>query len=154
MPLPYFSTRCVICGSIPSQCGHTPSEDIEEEKNKDEERERQRQAPDRLQEFVDSRLVSILKWPNMWGTPAAVECQFLLLVEMWLTLKGASEEDVTSTAQRFYAYINADPPQSVMTLSDRLELTHSCSNLFVTILRGFLAVEQGRHEFTQQRTTG
>ena len=41
---------------------------------------------DQLHQWVTERLTSIEVRPGMWGPPIAVECQYLLLLEMKLTL--------------------------------------------------------------------
>jgi hypothetical protein len=96
-----------------------------------------------MKDFVEQRLLAILKSPNGWGPPMAVELQVLLLVEMWHVIQGAPSEHVDRTSWRFAAYLGLVLPGPPVSLASRLELTDEASDQFVSILRAFVEHEQG-----------
>src|SRR5690349_14238823 len=96
-----------------------------------------------MKEFVEQRLLAILRSPDGWGPPLAVELQVLLLVEMGHVVRGAPSEHVDKTSRRFTTYLGLVLPGPPVSLASRLELTDAATDQFVAILRAFVEYEQG-----------
>lgn len=94
-----------------------------------------------MQEFVRQRLEAILKYPNGWGPPIAVETQVLLLVAMWHVVQGAPSEHVDHTSRRFAGHLGSVLPGPPVPLAFRLGLADTASDQFVAVLRTFVQQE-------------
>lgn len=96
-----------------------------------------------MKEFVTQRLEALLQRPDGWGPPLAVELQFLLLVEMWHVVQGASTEHVDGVAGRFERFLRTRfPGGPPVPLALRLGLDQRATDEFIDVLKSFLEQEQ------------
>jgi hypothetical protein len=93
-------------------------------------------------EFVRSRIVAVLRSPDGWGPPHAVELQLQLLIEMWHVATGANPQTVRGVTRRFARYLGRERPGAPVPLCERLGLTEAASPEFVRLLWGFVREEQ------------
>lgn len=95
-----------------------------------------------MKDFITTRLSRILKYPDAWGPPLAVETQVILLVEMWCILQGKIEKEIYETSDRLYlfAYESTKIP-GPLTLADNLKLESHANEEFVAILKAFIISE-------------
>lgn len=93
-------------------------------------------------EFVRGRIAALLRSPDGWGPPHAVELQLQLLVEMWHVAAGASRETVRGVTRRFASYLARERPGPPVPLCVRLALADEASAEFVRLLAGFVREEQ------------
>lgn len=50
-----------------------------------------------VKQFIEQRVQAILRTPELWGPPAAVEMQLIQLVELWLVYHGGKPDSVLRT---------------------------------------------------------
>lgn len=98
-----------------------------------------------MADFVDQRIEALLRTPDGWGPPHAVELQLLLLMEMWLVVRGSAKPVVDGTTERYQRFLARTLPGSPIPLALRLGLVEQSNERFVTILRSFVAAEKARH---------
>ena len=91
-----------------------------------------------MQDHICRRLEAILKSPDGWGPPHAVELQVILLVEMWHVVRAASREQVDNTTRRFAGFLGSVLPGPPTPLAVRLGLTDTATEQFVAVLREFI----------------
>lgn len=92
--------------------------------------------------FVHDRLTNLLRAPDAWGPPQAVELQLLLLVEMWHVVNGASREHVDGVTERYDRFVGSALPGAPLPLALRLGLTTRANERFTEILGAFLRAER------------
>lgn len=93
--------------------------------------------------FIQERLAAILRRPDGWGPPHAVELQLLLLIEMWHVVQGAPMERVDRVTERYDRFLGTTLPGGPpVPLAVRLGLDQRATEQFVEILRTFLRQEQ------------
>jgi hypothetical protein len=62
--------------------------------------------------FIDGRLDSMLRVPEMWGADESVELQILQLLQLrWLTLSPESEQKLGRIKQDYIQYVRSKFPQ-------------------------------------------
>ena len=94
-----------------------------------------------MSSFLRQRFAAILKRPDGWGPPHAVELQVLLLVEMWHVAHGAAPVHVNGVTQRYDEYLGRTLPGAPTPLAHRLGLDQTANERFVEILRAFIEQE-------------
>ena len=99
----------------------------------------------RIIKHVAQRLGAILRRPDGWGPPHAVELQVLLLVEVWHVAHAAPQEQVDGTSRRYDRYLGEVLPGPPWPLAARLGLglNERANDEFVKILCVFLERETG-----------
>lgn len=96
-------------------------------------------------EFLEQRITTMLKHPNVWGEPHAVELQLILLIECWHVAREKPLEWVDLTQNRFISFIQAAVPHSApIPLSHRLCLDQRASNEFIALLTSFWLIEKNK----------
>jgi hypothetical protein len=100
-------------------------------------------------EFIDSRIDSILKAPDMWGPPLAVELQLILLLELReVAIEGVTQD--RAVLRRYQVHLKkATNGSGNMMLCDQLGLGHSASESFTQVLRSWVEVERERQPRTK-----
>lgn len=93
--------------------------------------------------FVQRRLAALLKTPDGWGPPHAVELQLLLLVEMEHVVSGVSADTVDEVTLRYDRYLGRVRPGPPRPLALRLDLDERSTPEFVSLLTEFLRLERG-----------
>jgi hypothetical protein len=96
-----------------------------------------------LANFVLRRLEALMRAPDGWGPPHAVELQVLLLVEAWHVVQGAPQEEVDATTARFARFLGQRLPGPPVPLAWRLglEQDHQANPRFLELLRAFVMEE-------------
>lgn len=94
-----------------------------------------------MSSFLRQRFAAILRRPDGWGPPHAVELQVLLLVEMWHVAHGAAPEHVNGVTQRYDEYLGRTLPGAPVPLAHRLGLKQTADDKFTEILRTFVQQE-------------
>lgn len=98
-------------------------------------------SPTTMVAFVRQRVSALLKVPDVWGPPEAVELQLLLLLEMRHVASGASQEETDGVTDRYRRHLGRVVPGPAIPLSARLELTTHANEQFVQVLRNFADLE-------------
>jgi hypothetical protein len=93
--------------------------------------------------FVEQRLISMLRTPDAWGTPDAVELQVLLLLEVRLKAKGADDVELRDVQQRYTRFLAQRLPGPPSSLAERLGVGFSANARFVELLGEFVQSELG-----------
>jgi hypothetical protein len=98
-----------------------------------------------LLEFVDERLESLLRVPEMWGSDESVELQVLQLLEVrLLTLSPSLKEEVTRIQQDYVRYVRekfpGEPPETLAMLLSK----HGRGAELASMLREFVDGERRR----------
>lgn len=83
----------------------------------------------------------MLKKPDAWGIPEAVEFQVLLLVELCLVIDGASQPAVDGLMARYRDFLSVRAPGGPVPLAERLGLRYRASIEFVALLTEFVRQE-------------
>ncbi|MCB9760482.1 MAG: hypothetical protein H6739_11640 [Alphaproteobacteria bacterium] len=94
-----------------------------------------------MADFIAHRMASILRTPDGWGPPHAVELQLLLLIEMLHVVRGAPREYVDTVMERYARHLGSVIPGPPTPLALRLGLEDQADERFVAILRDFLNAE-------------
>lgn len=102
--------------------------------------------------FIDERLESLLRVPEMWGSDESVELQLLQLLEFrLLTLSPSLKEEVARVQQEYVQYVRGmfpgEPPESLATLLSR----HGRGAELTGVLRGFVDMERRRAQEAMDR---
>ena len=105
-----------------------------------------------LLEFIDERLESLLRVPEMWGSDESVELQVLQLLEFrLLTLSPSLKDEVARVQQEYVQYVRerfpGEPPEPLAMLLSR----HGRSAELTSILRGFVDTERRRAQEALER---
>lgn len=91
--------------------------------------------------FLRQRFAVILKRPDGWGPPHAVELQVLLLVEVWHVAHGAAPTHIYGVTRRYDEHLDRTVPGAPVPLAHRLGLTNRADDRFVEILSAFVEQE-------------
>lgn len=101
--------------------------------------------PPPISAFVPNRLARMLKKPDAWGIPEAVEFQILLLIEMCLVIDGAPTAIVDGLMGRYWDFLHLRKPGGPVPLSERLGLRFRASEEFIQILSEFTRLELSKY---------
>jgi hypothetical protein len=102
--------------------------------------------------FIDERLQSLLRVPEMWGSDESVELQFLQLLEIrLLTLSPNSRSQVARIQREYIRYVQAkfpdEPPEALAAILARLGRRTELPEL----LREFFEAEKQRTQEMLER---
>lgn len=92
----------------------------------------------RLHQWVSKRLDSIEVRPGMWGPPIAVECQYLLLLEMRLALihgELEAEDEIRAMRRKWSDVIHHDGYNPSIALSDQVDMLDHGYDILVEALK-------------------
>ncbi len=93
-------------------------------------------------QFVNQRIADLLRAPDGWGPPHAVELQLLLLIEVLHVASGSPPGIVDGVMERFDRYIGTRVPGPPLPLALRLGLQDEANTQFIDLLHGFLQSER------------
>lgn len=93
-------------------------------------------------EFALDRIKFILKMPDAWGQPHAVELQILLLIELAHVAKDNKKEVIDGVMERYGCYLGIAIPGFNTDLANRLGLTSRANQEFINLLTTFIDVER------------
>jgi len=107
---------------------------------------------DALLEFVDERIDSLLRVPEMWGPEESIELQLLLLLEVrLLTLSPSLKSDIPLIQQGFIHFVRSkfpgDPPEPLAVLLAR----HGRTGELAALLWEFVETERRKTEAALSR---
>lgn len=102
---------------------------------------------DTLIKFMDERLESLLRVPEMWGSDESVELQVLQLLELrWLTLQPHARGELEQIQRDYIRYVREqfpqEPPESLAAILAR----HGRSAELPKLLGGFIAEQRQKTE--------
>lgn len=91
--------------------------------------------------FVKSRLEAIIRYPQGWGTAAAVELQIILLLETLHVLEGKTQEYVDETHTRFLHFMGERGLDDTKPLAVQMEIENPGVEEFISVLQSFVEQE-------------